>query len=68
MTIRQGRSPEEENEELKILGTHAAGSTDLFQTRKAPEGSVVTPPPQPGGTGTGSAHINANESGDNTTG
>lgn len=41
----------EENKELEILGTHAAGAPDLFETRKASEGETVDPPKHPGGAG-----------------
>lgn len=55
MPADENRPKQEVNEELSILGTHMAGATDLFQTRKAPENSQIDPPPHPGGTGTGSA-------------
>lgn len=55
MAADEKRPEAMENEELKKLGTHQAGATDLFQTRKAPENSQIEPPPHPGGTGTGSA-------------
>ncbi|MEJ8545041.1 hypothetical protein [Brevibacillus borstelensis] len=41
------------NEELSVLGTHAAGATDLFQTSKTQKNSEVQPPEHPGGAGTG---------------
>jgi hypothetical protein len=41
------------NEELQVLGTHAAGATDLFQTSKAQKDTEVQPPEHPGGAGTG---------------
>lgn len=40
-----------QNKELDILGTHAAGATDLFETRKAPEGEAVKPPKHAGAAG-----------------
>lgn len=40
-----------DNEELKTLGTHAAGVPDLFEARKAQEGETVEPPKHPGGAG-----------------
>ncbi|QRG70377.1 hypothetical protein [Brevibacillus choshinensis] len=40
-----------QNKEMEILGTHAAGATDLFEQRKAAEGESVKPPKHPGGAG-----------------
>lgn len=40
-----------DNKQLEIIGTHAAGASDLFETRKASEGETVDPPKHPGGAG-----------------
>lgn len=42
---------ETKNEELEILGTHMAGATDLFQTRKTEKEVQVEPPEHPGAPG-----------------
>lgn len=47
--LTEQNNQEVENKELKVLGTHAAGSTDLFETRKAAKDEVVEA--HPGGAG-----------------
>ncbi|MGF9905169.1 hypothetical protein [Brevibacillus porteri] len=49
--MTEQNNQEVENKELKVLGTHAAGSTDLFETRKASEDEAVEAPKHPGGAG-----------------
>ncbi|HZG18093.1 MAG TPA: hypothetical protein VE710_24265 [Candidatus Bathyarchaeia archaeon] len=39
------------NEELAVLGTHAAGATDLFQTRHTSQKQTIKAPKHPGGSG-----------------
>lgn len=39
------------NKELEVLGTHAAGATDLFETREATKEEQVKAPEHPGGAG-----------------
>ncbi len=42
---------EDQNEQLETLGTHAAGATDLFETRTTTNEVSVDPPKHPGGAG-----------------
>ncbi|WJQ84181.1 hypothetical protein [Brevibacillus brevis] len=51
ITLTEQSNQEIENKELKVLGTHAAGSVDLFETRKASKDEVVEAPKHPGGAG-----------------
>ncbi|MET3288312.1 UNVERIFIED_CONTAM: hypothetical protein ABID98_000882 [Brevibacillus sp. OAP136] len=41
----------DENKELKVLGTHAAGATDLFETRKTAKPVQIDPPVDTGTVG-----------------
>lgn len=45
------RTDKGKNKEVKVVGTHAAGATDLFETRHSSEEIAVDPPKHPGGSG-----------------
>jgi len=45
------KNKQPKNEELAVLGTHAAGATDLFQTRHTSQKQTINPPKHPGGAG-----------------
>ncbi|MDF2683850.1 MAG: hypothetical protein K0R47_5040 [Brevibacillus sp.] len=49
--MKDNNKQQPQNKELEILGTHSAGITDSFETRKAAEGETVEPPKHPGGAG-----------------